>query len=220
MQPQLLDLFVTSSTFANFIPLANEQAVDLLKNQSNQFIHIAGKKHSGKSHLLMAWVNLAYTKGRTAIYIDSNQPITHNIRELTSKFSFIAIDNIDCLREEIQIALFDLFNSIKLNNRENYLLTSSTSALNTLNLRNDLKTRILSGLNLNLKTLNDNELKQALSTFTIKEGIRLDDVEQNYLINHYTRNIGDLIKATQRLAEAAVLEKRNITIPFIKQVLK
>lgn len=220
MQAQLLDLFATTATFDNFIPLKNEQIIKLLQDSSSQFTHLTGSANSGKTHLLNAWVNLAHGRGRTAIYLDI-QLLDRPIRNLASMFSFIAIDNIELSNDEQQVELFDLFNSIKLNNRDNCLLTSSTNNLSSiLTLREDLKTRLLSGVNLNLKALDDHDLEQALNLFTDQEGIKLDSIEQNYLINHYTRNIGVLIQTIRKLAEAAVMHKRHITIPLIKQILK
>ena len=73
------------------------------------------------------------------------------------EYRFIAVDNIDTLNEDQQIELFDLFNHIKLNNRDNYLLTSSTLNLNNAEIRIDLKTRIYSGLVFGLKiSMNQN----------------------------------------------------------------
>ena len=213
MQTQLLDLFGNKHTFSNFIPMNNQKVVNLLCNYTSQFTHIIGATQSGKTHLLMAWVNSAPS---TAIFIDNNIEI--NLREIVNKYQYIAIDDIHHFDDNKQIELFDLFNQIKLNNLNNQLLTSSSTYLDT-KIREDLKTRILSGISFNLKALNDDELMDALSIFTKEEGISLDEIEKSYLINHYTRNIGILIKTIHTITNAAVAQKRNITIPFIKQVL-
>ncbi len=213
MQPQLLDLFGSNPTFTNFIPLNNQKIVNLLSNYTSQFIHIIGASHSGKTHLLKSWVQSA---PGTAIFIDN--PLEINLRETVSNYKYIAIDNIESLDDDKQIELFDLFNQIKLNNLTNQLLTSSRIQL-SINIRDDLKTRILSGINLNLKALNDDELIDAIGIFTKEEGINLANSEKAYLINHYTRNIGVLITTIHKITNSAVEQQRNITIPFIKQVL-
>ncbi len=213
MQPQLLDLFGSNPTFSNFISLNNQKIINLLSNYSSSFSHIIGAPHSGKTHLLKAWVHSA---PNTAIFIDNTLEI--NLREIINDYKYIAIDNIEYLDNNKQIELFDLFNQIKLNNLNNQLLTSSRIQLNS-NIREDLKTRILSGINLNLKALNDDELIDAIGIFTKEEGITLAHSETIYLINHYTRNIGVLITTIHKIANSAVEQNRNITIPFIKQVL-
>lgn len=217
MQPQLLDLFVTSPSFNNFISFNNEQIVKLLQTNNNNYIHIVGAMHSGKTHLLTAWVREQHQN--TAIYVDAAISKTE-LRDLTEKYTFIAVDNVEHLDDEGQIELFDLFNKIKLNNLNKFLVTSSSANLETIKtLRIDLKTRLLSGICLNLKALNDMELQEALAVFIAKEGITLGIAEQNYLITHYTRNLGVLIQTIHKLAETAIMKKRNITIPLIKEVL-
>lgn len=221
MQAQLLDLFSTAATFDNFIPLKNEATLNALKSFSNQFIHLTGGNLSGKTHLLQSWVRLAMANKKKAIYIDSAVDDSVNFRDINSKFDFIAIDNIEYLNAIQQILLFDLFNSIKLGNMQVFLLTSSNNILDKITtLRDDLKTRLGSGLNLHLNALDDNEIKQALILYTNQQGIKLGDLEINFLINHCKRNIGILITVVHDIAENAVLTNRNITIPLIKAILK
>lgn len=221
MEAQLLDLFSTAATFDNFIPLKNEASYNALKNFSNQFTHLTGGSLSGKTHLLQAWVRLAQADNKKAIYLESATDDSVNFRDINSKFSFIAIDNIEHLNGIQQILLFDLFNSIKLGNTEVFLLTSSKDSLDRMKtLREDLKTRLISGLNLHLNALNDNEIRLALHLYTKSQGIKFGENEITFLINHCQRNVGLLINIIHKVAESAVLTNRNITIPLIKSILQ
>ena len=220
MSPQLLDLFTTTATFDSFIPINNEIVTSSLHGFSNQFTHIVGGNLSGKTHLLQAWIRLAKSQNKTAIYIESKQDDSVNLRDIVQKFRFIAIDNVEKLNGLQQVLLFDLFNSIKQDGLDNFLLTSSHGSLESLTtLRDDLKTRLLSGLNLHLKALGDEDLLHALTMYIKKEGVKIPPPELNYLIRHYARNIGALIAIIHKIAEAALLENRIITIPLIKQVI-
>ncbi len=221
MKPQLLDLFNSEHSFDNFITISNKKVSEALKNNNSQFTHICGIKNSGKTHLLKSWVNEACLLHKSTKYINSLDSISENeIRNLATYYQYIAIDNIDSLNEVQQIELFDLFNSIKLSNRDNLLVTSSAFGFeNNQNIRNDLKTRILSGLNLHLISPDDNEIMQTLHLYILKEGITIADSELNYMISRYTRNIGILINTIHKIADTAMLEHRNITIPLIKQVI-
>ena len=216
---QLLDLFDHSCDFNNFIALANELTIANLQSFSSQYTHIFGNHLCGKSYLLKAWVNLANKKYQSAIYLDAQQIDNGAIAQINlDNFRFIAIDNIDILNEDQQIELFDLFNHIKLNNRDNYLLTSSSKNLNHCELRIDLKTRILSGLVFALKSLNEEELLSALLIYTKREGIRFEESELKYLLSHYTRNLGELMGLIDKVANFALTEKKQITLPLIKTV--
>lgn len=223
MKIQLLDLFSRTTSFDNFISIKNEIIIDTLKKFSSQFTHINGNKLGGKTHLLKAWAALAAEKGESSIYLNAadlrdniTQKLHHHLHDIPA---FIAIDNIENLTSSQQIQLFDLFNLIKLNNSKQFLLTSSTQSLDNLpNLRLDLQTRLMSGLSLTIKHLDDSDLLHALNSHIILEGICISETELKYLINHYTRNIGVLIPIIHQIVQVAIAEKRNISIPLIKRI--
>jgi DnaA family protein len=215
----LLDLFNREFEFNNFIASGNEICVANLQNFSNQYSHIYGLHLTGKTHLLKSWVNLSNHKYGKAIFLSASDSLV-NLHDLNlDMYRFIAIDNIDLLTAEQQIELFDLFNHIKLHNRDNFLLTSSTHNLSTITLRNDLKTRLQSGLVFALKSLNDDELLSALNIFANREGIKINEPELKYLVYHYTRNLGQLINLIHKVAIQALSYKKLITIPLIKSCI-
>jgi DnaA family protein len=220
MQIQLLDLFDPQPLFNNFVPLKNELLVHSLSNFSRQFTHIAGTSNSGKTHLLKAWVHLAKSNKFSATYIDMKVAKTSVSPSKLLQYDYIAIDNIDLLTSRQQISLFDLYNKIKQNSLSNMLLTSSCATLDKLSLRADLITRLQAGLDLNLKVLDDEEILQALNHIANTEGIGIGNDGLKFLITHYNRNVGQLVIAVRNIADMAVTEKRNITIPLIKKTLE
>lgn len=218
---QLLDLFNQNYDFNSFIASGNEITVANLQSFTNQFTHIYGEHLTGKTHLLKSWVNLAIARSQNAIYLDALELSSEQLNNINlDEYRFIAVDNIDALSEDQQIELFDLFNHIKLNNRDNYLLTSSTLNLNNAEIRIDLKTRIYSGLVFGLKNLNESELLNALIIYSNREGIKIGEAELKYLLHHYTRNLGKLIQLIQKVSNSALTLKKTITIPLIKQNLE
>ena len=219
MKVQLLDLFDPQPMFSNFVELKNELVVHSLSNFSRQFTHISGTNNSGKTHLLKSWVHLAKSNKFSATYIDMCVAKTSVSPNRLLQYNYIAIDNIDSLTTRQQNSLFDVYNKIKQNSLSNTLLTSSVNALDKLNLRHDLITRLQSGLDLNLKALDDNEILLALKEIAANEGIGIRKDGLIFLIHHYNRNIGQLVIAMRNIADQAVSEKRSITIPLIKKVL-
>lgn len=217
VQQQLLDLFNREFEFSNFISTGNEICIANLQSCSSQYTHIYGAHLTGKTHLLKSWINLANSRHKNTIFCDA-KTTNLKLRDLNlDEYRFIAVDNIDLLTPAQQIELFDLFNHIKLNNRDNYLLTSSSSHLNLSNLRVDLTTRILSGLVFALKNLNEGDLLNALSIYTKREGINIGTPELKYLLSHCPRNLGQLIDLINKSSAAALSAKKAITIPLIKQ---
>lgn len=216
---QLLDLFNQQYEFCSFITTANEIIVSNLQDFSNQFTHIYGDHNSGKTHLLKAWVNLANMRYNAGIYLTPDDLAQISIHDIDlSTYRFIAIDDIDLATNEQQIAIFDLFNQIKLNNHDNYLLTSSSINLNHADIRVDLKTRIYSGVVFALKTLNDNELITALKIYTKREGIKFGEHELQYLLTHCTRNLGELLQLINKISLFATANKKLITTTLIKHI--
>lgn len=218
VQQQLLDLFNREYEFNAFIATGNEISVSNLQSFSSQFTHLYGEHLTGKTHLLKAWTNLANHKYHSALYLDSADLIDGDLRGVDlDLFRFIALDNIDVLSDELQIELFDVFNHIKLQGRDNYLLTSSNVNLKHSNvLRVDLKTRIYSDMVFGLKSLTEDELFHALSIYTNREGIKIGSTELKYLLTHYTRNLGKLIELINQISQSATMQKKAITIPLIK----
>lgn len=221
MSQQLLDLFRHECEFSNYIATGNEITVANLQNFSSQFTHLYGESLSGKTHLLKAWINLANHKYHNGFYLDAKDltQIEHLTTLNIDEYRFIAVDNIDFLNEDQQIELFNLFNHIKLNQKNNYLLTCSTINLNFSNLRIDLKTRIHSGLVFGLKSLTEDELLNALTIYCNRESIGIGNNELKYMLTHYTRNLGLLIKQIQNISQTATIEKKPITTHFIRQLM-
>ncbi|MEN9945676.1 MAG: hypothetical protein RLZZ293_62 [Pseudomonadota bacterium] len=217
---QLLDLFDQACDFNSFIASGNEITLANLQDFSSQFTHIYGNHLTGKTHLLKAWVNLAAHRGQSSIYLDANSLNLDTLQYINANLDqhrFIAIDNIEMLDNLLQIELFNLFNQIILHGMNNYLLTSSLMNLNAPNpLRIDLKTRIYSGLVFGLRSFNQEELLNALLIYTKREGITIGNAELNYLLSHYTRNLGQLIQFINQLSNYALTYKKTITIPIIK----
>lgn len=219
MEIQLLELFNPQPLFSNFVELKNELVVHSLSTFSRQFTHIIGTNNSGKTHLLKSWVHLAKSNNFSATYIDMRVAKSTISPQRLLQYNYLAIDNIDNLTAKQELSIFDLYNKIKQNSLPNLLLTSSALALEQLNLRQDLVTRLKAELNLNLKTLDDNEILRALAQIATVEGIGISSDGLKFLLTHHDRNIGQLIIALRNIADAAVLEERKITIPLIKKTL-
>ncbi len=221
MQQQvLLDLFEQECEFDNFICLSNELAFHSLVNYTNQYTHIFGAQHTGKTHLLKAWVNKANKLYNSAIYITAQDLSSFSIYDIDlNTYQYIAIDDIDYVDDSIQDSLFKLYNRIKLNNLSTALLTSSVHNLNQLDLREDLKTRLHWGVVFQLKTLSDDTLMQALINYAKKVGIIVDTAALNYLLKHTNRNLGEVINLLHRISLYSATYKKNLSIHTIKQVL-
>jgi DnaA family protein len=220
LKQALLDLFKQECEFDNFIQFNNQLAFTSLSTLTNQFTHLFGEHNVGKTHLLKAWVNLANRKYNSAIYLMADELTSFSIYDIDlDTYKFIAIDDIDNIDNDIQDALFKLFNRIKLTNGDTHLLTSSSSNLNQVSIRDDLKTRIHSGVVFQIRPLSDDMLMNALISYTNKIGLVINVSELGYLINHTNRNLGEIIDLLNKISHYAVTHKKNISIHTIKQAI-
>ena len=220
LKQALLDLFKQECEFDNFIQFNNQLAFTSLSTLTNQFTHLFGEHNVGKTHLLKAWVNLANRKYNSAIYLMADELTSFSIYDIDlDTYKFIAIDDIDNIDNDIQDALFKLFNRIKLTNGDTHLLTSSSSNLNQVSIRDDLKTRIHSGVVFQIRPLSDDMLMNALISYTNKIGLVINASELGYLINHTNRNLGETSDLLNKISHYAVTHKKNISIHTIKQAI-
>jgi len=222
MKEQLLLDFielVTTPSFNNYIPTNNEIIIASLQSFSHQYVHLIGNNNTGKTHLLQAWVSLSnQDRPNQAIYV--NAKTCQSISLLLHNYRFFAIDNIEELSESNQEALFNLYNHAKILGHNIFILTSSNKSVNSLLIREDLKTRVSSGIVFNIKTMLDVDLINALAILTKKQGIMIGNAEINYIVTHYSRNLGHQIRLIMELDKQAMQYKKNITIPFIKNIIQ
>jgi DnaA family protein len=83
-----------------------------------------------------------------------------------------------------------------------------------------LSSRLLWGPIFQLKRLSDNDKIKALQTHAARRGMVLRDEAARYLLNHFPRNLKQLIGILDRLDRVSLAAQRRITIPFIKLVLQ
>lgn len=213
-----------AATFENFHPVQNEQLYFSLKNlfvQNEQYFYLWGKPGAGCSHLLQACCHAAHEQQRRVIYLPLKQfakagaAIFDNLETL----DLVAIDDLEYLQtKELQIAFFHLFNRIS--SQRNYLLLAAHSQPNNLSLPlADLVSRLNAGMLYHVHPLDEAHIAKVLQIRAEKRGMRLSSSVVTFLINHLKRDSSVLFEALDKLDAASLIEKRALTIPFVKSIL-
>jgi len=70
-----------------------------------------------------------------------------------------------------------------------------------------------------LEALNDEQTKEALNNQMSERNMSIDEKVYSYLFKHYSRDISQLLEATDRLDEVSMQAKQSISIPLAKKVL-
>ena len=216
MQQLLLELAPPPPpTLENFSPGKNGAALKALKEaleDGERFVFLWGPGGSGKTHLLRAFAGAAGAT-RAAAYMRASNADWSRAAGLEAA----AVDDVARLDDPGQIALFDLCNRMR--SSGGALAASGEAPPAQLALRGDLRSRLASGIVLQLHPLSDEDKAAALHAHAAGRGIALDAELIRYLLTHFDRDMGTQIAALDAVDRYSLQRKRPITRPLLKEAL-
>lgn len=211
MRQLILDLLPESPpTLDNFVAGGNAETVAaftgwLAGTRAETSFCLWGEGGSGRSHLLLA-------SGFN--YIDAAlDPALSSATEAGQ----LAVDHVEALDETGQIALFNHFNRLKM--ASGMLLTAADQPPAHLTLREDLRTRLGSGLIYRLLPLSDGEKAAALAVQAKERALKLTPEAIDYLMRHAPRDMRTLSAFIEALDRYTLEHKRAVTLPLLRELL-
>jgi DnaA family protein len=214
------------SRFEDFIPGPNAAVVESLKDMldeagSHVFLH--GDEGSGKTHLLNALCLETRERGGRAYYLALKRLPGDAAAALqgVEGLDLVCVDDLHLVAgdRDWEEALFHGFNRIR--ETGGRLLVSSCKRLSALDINlPDLASRLAWGLQLPLKPLSDADKLAVISRHSDALGLGLGEDVQQYLIKHCERSVAALIGTVEELHQVALTNKRRITIPLAREVLR
>ncbi len=200
--------------------IVNRETIALIDNlfkfnYKDNRIYLWGPSAVGKTHILIATIKKFLNLNKEVIdlsLIDEND--TFNLGTIDLFF----LDDIERANDKIQNNLFNIFNMSE-NENATIFITGSLPP-NQMLLRPDLRTRLSQCLVLNLKELEDEEKKDVLLKRSYFMGINLKLEIIDYLVKNYNRNMHELIKLIEKIDKESIIQKKRITIPFIKSFME
>jgi DnaA family protein len=211
MRQLILDLLPeTPPTLDNFVPGGNAETLAVLCGwlagaQHETSFCLWGEAGSGCSHLLLAsgfsYIDAAHDPSL------SNAPTAEQL----------AVDHVEALNETGQIALFNHFNRLKM--AAGMLLTATNQPPAHLALREDLRTRLGSGLIYRLQPLSDSEKAAALAAQAKERALKLTPEAIVYLMRHAPRDMRTLSGLIVALDRYTLEHKRAVTLPLLRELL-
>lgn len=214
MSQLLLDIVPESQpTLANFIVDGNQELLTALRHALNgsggeRCFYLWGESGSGKSHLLQACVHEARERG--AVYARGSVP--------QQPAAVVAVDDVEQLDDDAQIALFDLYNQMR--DSGNMLVVSGKESPLHLKLRDDLRTRLGWGLVYQVHGLSDAEKALALAQHAQEKGYALPPEVTQYLLRHGRRDLPSLMAVLDALDEHSLRLHRAPSVPLLKEVMQ
>lgn len=219
------------STFDNFyISEPNVQAINALtffcQQEEEHFFYLWGVGGSGVTHLLQAVQH--YAASLTIQYL----PMAELIK-LSAEYSvddiFLGLESLDLIviddlqviegRDDWELALFHLYNRLRDLGKKLLVGAHVSPKALAINLP-DLQSRLQWGISYSVQALNDDEKKQVVLSHAEAMGMRLSDEVMQFMLNHCSRDLRKLMDVLYIMDKASLSEKRHLTIPFVKQVLK
>ena len=211
MRQLILDLLpVSPPTLDNFVAGGNAETVAALTEWlagglSDTSFCLYGEDGCGRSHLLQA---------SGFAYLDAEMnPALKNIADADQ----LAVDNVEALDADGQIALFNHFNRLKMSGGR--LLTAAAQPPAHLDLREDLRTRLGSGLIYRLQPLSDSEKTEAIAAQAKERALKLSPEAINYLLRHAARDMRTLSMLVVALDQYTLEQKRAVTLPLLRELL-
>lgn len=225
MQQLVLDLLPPPApTLDNFVPGRNVEVLSTLREWltgavSTTCLLVWGEAHSGCSHLLQAAVGSA-----GGVYVDCRRdPDLAEFADLPESVSLFAADGAEALGADGQVRLFNVYNRLKTRGGhgmpEGRLLVASRQPPAALALREDLRTRLGSGLVYRLTPLSDAEKGAALEERAARRGLTLPAGALDYLFRHAARDMGSLTALIDALDRFTLEHKRPVTLAVLRSLL-
>lgn len=228
-------------SFDHFLGSANLALIDCLKahclSNSETLVFLVGPPLVGKTHLLSSSVQYFEEhspEGQVGSYFSLTELLGQALSEafLTDLlgylegFNFLALDDLDDWLSQIdpqsraaaELFLFNLFNHFKMNGKRLIIASKCTPSRLPIDLK-DLRSRLMSGLLVTVKALDDVEKKQLICDLARLKGFALADDVSAYILKRGGRDIASLLNILDDLDKATLIEKRKLTVPFVKRIL-
>jgi DnaA family protein len=180
-------------TFENFAVGANAAALAAVRaaaaGTGERIVYLWGDAGSGRSHLLAA----------------------------AAAGKVVAVDDVHLLDAAGQIEAFDAFNRARAAGVA--FLAAGDAPPAQLAVREDLRTRLGSGLVFQLRPLGDEAKAQALRDQAASRGMALPDEVADYLLRHLPRSLGLQLAVLDALDRYSLAHKRPLTVPLVREAL-
>lgn len=188
------------------------------------FFYLWGETGVGKTHFLKACINEYLKADRRAIYVPLSKSCYFSpaVLENLEQQELVCLDDLQSVMGDMEweVAIFDLFNRIKENQKTLLIMAADQSPIALPTILPDLASRLTWGESYQLANLNEQQKRRILQQNAHQRGVELPDETANFLLKRMDRDLKTLSQTLSLLDKASLQAKRKLTIPFVKEVLK
>jgi len=192
---------------------SNQAAVDCLDSWGADrpgILLLIGDKSAGKTHLAMLWA-----VKNNAVFLDNELLGKVDSEQIWQKGNAAILEDMDTIKD--QTALFHLLRLVE-NNKYRLLITSSKAVPDLGLTLPDLSSRLAAATNVRIELPDEFLLTVFLSKFFSDRQLRVSEEVINYIIRRLERSFEQVYKFAEKIEQASLEQKREITIPFIKTI--
>ena len=208
-----------------FVSAANAVCVQSLLDPANRshLTYLWGPPACGRSHLLQALCSRLADSDEAAMYLPlrENAVLDPAILEGSCSLALVCLDDVDsiCGNSAWEAALFSLYNTLL--ESDTRLLVTADSTPQQLDLQlADLRSRLQSGAVFQLSVLDDGDKCSLLTLRAANRGMQLPQAVAEYIVKRSERDPYSLMAVLDILDNATLQRGRQLTIPFVREVLK
>ena len=205
----------------------NQQpSINSLHALNHRWLYWWGANGSGRSHLLGALNHAAHQLELQHFALQASEPVSwvrleERLPHLLTQTQavIITIDDVDPLDERLSAALFRILNLVH-GSHNLFIFMAGNSAPVSLQLREDLRTRLAWGLVFQVQPLNDDEKMQALEQAAAERGLNLSPEVLPWLLQRFYRDMPNLMALLDALDAYSLEMKRAVTLPLVRELLQ
>lgn len=170
-----------------------------------------GARSVGKSHLLAA---TATGSADAALLLNAASAFPAD-PFITTRM--LCVDNADQLNGDQQAWLFTAFNHVA--QAGGVTIATGQAPPGRWPLRDDIRTRMGSGLAFELLPIPQDELSAALSAYALARGFDVSQEVLTFLLSHHRRDVASLCQTLAGADRLSLALKRRVTVPVLRSYL-
>jgi len=217
--------------FETFVTEKESQAVALsglqsalIQTNGNAF-YLYGESGAGKTHLLQASCRYVTEKGQTSVYLpfgDHSLPLIPDVLIGLEQTPLVCLDDMTEIvgDSKWELALANLITKSSVQGHT--VILAGQVSINDWSIKtNELAKALMMVLPIELHSvIEKEEVIVALQRHSKRLGFELPNDVGNYLVKQFSADLQELLAVLKLLEQATLVEKRRLTLPFVKQVLQ
>ncbi len=176
--------------------------------------YLWGASGSGKTHLLKAVREALREQGAMVGWID---PSMLEPGSFCEAWAAVLLDDVHLYSAVQQQTAFNWF--VNAQTHQRWVLAAGDVAPASLQMRDDLRSRLGWGHVFGLKLLSEPERRSVLRQAADARGVFLSDEVMDFMLTRFSRDLGSLMELLGLMDAYALQTKRAVTIPLIRSMM-